>query len=384
MSILIDYIEGQAKKKKITPQEWVSSFGFVGKCKRITHRGKFTNPQSKLSLCVKTKGNDGKGYVTTENSNVDNDIVYSSSSYMRPAGLLLLKLEDGQDVLTHLNNHDDTVIRVLLGYGLTESLIYESLEQMNKNEEPDFTVTEGCLKQVFFPVGDTDHILTILPASGLFETISRKIREMNNDAYEAQKDEKSPRYGKDCKKMMGCVTIGIGGSNAQNISYLNGITSGKGYLLPSMPPSLSYSELRYPTRNFFSESIPHKWTEDCFDSLKTLMASDYMNVHVREGIKDDIKVLANISLNVAEKLRQNPGWATAEKYKSLSAAQKLWLDPEYIEVEKDWIPEIATDFAKWVRQELKYGNKDSKITVGDAEWNLFSKIMKDELKGVSW
>ena len=147
-------------------------------CTVCTHVGKFTHPDSRIFI------NDAgswtnNGFVVTSNVNCIKDIVCSSSAYMPVAKLIQPELEDGRMLLKHLLESDKEVLDDFGQFGIQENDIFKAIHSL-----PSITVkaTEKILKQVYFPVKEGSyHLLTVMPASSLMETlkvrIDQRIRE---------------------------------------------------------------------------------------------------------------------------------------------------------------------------------------------------------------
>lgn len=379
MSVLTEYICEQAEKKKKTPQEWLkATVGNFSKCTLATHVGKFTNPDSKVVMYDETETKQ-TGLVMTSSTNHKIDIIYSSAAFMAAAKLLLKPLEDGEPCLIHLLTGDAAVYVDIEGFGISADEVKNALESIHKANS---LFTDGNLRQVYFPIGgDAYHMLTVLPESSLLETMRDRIRAKNDRWYETSNPEKE-LYGQEAAHLTDLTMIGFGGTKPQNISTLNADAGGKAFLLPSLPPMLDHLTIHLPKRNFFMESVPYSSCKNQLQHLQELFKGDRNNLAIRRRIHLCLENIVDYCIEIAETIRLQPaGWSQDEKFTDLSQEQKIWLDNVYEEEwEKgEWIKEIGKQFGRWLAIRYNRVAGEGKVSLGNAELQMFSDVMEESL-----
>lgn len=352
--------------------------GFFQHCTVCTHVGKFTHPDSRIFI------NDAgswtnNGFVVTPNVNCIKDI-YSSSAYMPATKFLQLELEDGRMLLEHLLESDQEVLNNLGQFGIQEDDIFKAINSLAPNT---VKATEKILKQVYFPVKEgTYHLLTVMPASSIMETLKVRIDQRIQENRDSN-NKKSDQYGHSCSRIPNLAVIYFGGRHFQNISTLNNSNGGKAYLLEALPPEFSNQAVRLPKRNFFQETISFRSVEVLLNHLHNLFKIQWNNVHIRNGIKQTIDQIADECLFRSDQIREFPaGWSQEEKYRALPLAQKIWLDDFYTDKRKniDWIDAISEEFARWLNISYKRAARKESVRLEDAELKFFKYRMKSILE----
>lgn len=352
--------------------------GFFQYCTVCTHVGKFTHPNSRIII------NDAgpwtnNGFVVTPNVNCIKDI-YSSSKYMHATKFLQLELEDGRMLLEHLLESDQEVLNNLGQFGIQEDDILKAIHSLAPDTVKD---TEKILKQVYFPVKEgAYHLLTVMPASSLMETLKVRIDQRIRENW-ASYNKKSDRYGQPCSRIPNRAVIYFGGTKPQNISTLNNSNGGKAYLLEALPPEFSNQAVRLPKRNFFQETISFRSVEVMLNHLHKLFKIQWNNVHIRNGIKQTIDQIADECIFRSDQIREFPaGWSQEEKYRALPLGQKIWLDDFYTDKRKntDWIDAVSEEFARWLDISYKRAARKESVRLEDAELKFFKYRMKSILE----
>lgn len=389
MGILLEYLQQEAKGKPVEEYLLKTSQN-AKKCKWATHIGRFTHPASNVAV-NDTKSGNCNGYVS--NASVQSEIdIATSANYLATAKLLTKKMPDGRTVYRHIKEDADFLKRELGGLNV-------DCDEIRKNMlaiETDYTPqeTDDKLKQVYFPVQDDDyHLLTVLPPSCVMVELRRRLRQMEEQAWKARKNEIAAN---EYREIYDIAVTAIGGTKPQNISMLNNAIGGKLYLLPSFPPMLQSRDVREPREDFFGQSLSIKSFEWLFEKLHAAYAAKRNNRELRSRIRElEYQVMDTVMLNVFALRNLQPGWSNAEN-KKLPEAQRIWLDNEYAArrtQEADWQREIAEEFARWfiktyeltVREMNKKKSENGKakgeclvpVSLGDAEMTALEHGMLD-------
>lgn len=382
MGILIDYICAAAEdKKKDAVTYLLDTAKNAEKCVLATNIGKFTQPDVKVCAYVLPQADPVKGLIYTAAEKAVTDVYLSGGAACMPtAKLLLLKLEDGQNVYQHIKL-DSKLIRneleTLINEEPSADFNYDDIRELLLKAKigSDFKNSDQRLKQVYFPVDDDYHLLTVLPSSSLLYTLKTKINQLNDNRKQAR-DKKSPSYGKNYRELRDLTATKYGGTKPQNISLKNSDNGGNAYLIPAMPPLLKKREIRRPYDSFFKELSPYDF-KDNFIYLHRCYNITRNNMDIRQLVREAECIIIDKIMARVYALRQlEPNWSENTK---LSVAEHWWLDSYYFNLQEDtddYLEEIAQNFTRWFIASYKQINKNSHFTLGDAEFNqLHQEIM---------
>lgn len=256
-------------------------------------------------------------------------------------------------------------------------------------------------KQLYWLVGEepTDNseyqLLQPLFSSSLAHRVHNDIQdarfgEANKLARQAYRDKSG--YDGEYRDYRGLVVRKLGGTKPQNISQLNSERGGVNYLLASLPPHWNTSG-RIKVLNVGSVFHSFYFFDDVADLLKALSSLLLSDPDAVKATREQREALAQaLGQQLAlfgESIRfaQEPGWSQHPDCR-LPQCQRLWLDPERIELPPreehqaedeqfntayqwgDWPDEIAGYFANWLNAQL---HKAGLTTVGDAEYTYWAK-----------
>ena len=377
-----EYLVESAKKKNKTLQVWFDgTVQHISQCQMATHVGKFTNPDVRESILV-AYAPDATGYVYTQNTICRADILVPAQ-YMGSASLLLTEVNENQDIMEAVFENPVDIQEQLDQMSLPGKALCQAVLELRERSKQTPVKTDTRLKQVYFPINETDyHLLSVLPASSLMIELRKRIRcinEQKRDCY----DKNHPSYGRDCKEINRLTVIGFGGTKPQNISALNSRQGGKAYLLESMPPTLVKRDLVYPKKDYFREVVWYRRKAETFYALDHYLKLDRNNLEIRRKIADITEDLVDYVMEGVYALRSAPAhWSEEEKYAALNPTQRIWLDEGYREERKEteWASHIGAQFARWVIESYERLMKEEKITLGDAELQYFQNRMEQLLK----
>jgi CRISPR-associated protein Csy1 len=337
----------------------------------VSHPSKFSHPSAKTSSVIAKSSQADDGYLRSGNVDYELD-VFGNAAAMDVYKFLSLEMNDGKTVLTHLEE-DSTAIKSLFTLPTAN---YGSLKQglTSIKQLDDLSRTDHLVKQVYFPVGDTYHLLSLLTPSGLLTQVKTRIDNIRfsdetKQAKECRKKNEHHTTGYD--DIFDLTITAFGGTQPQNVSVLNSQNAGRAYLLASAPPSLKQRQIRLPTHNFFKNSLRAKSFKENFQPLDKLIRTGINNIHVREGIRNTLKFIVDQVLQRAFRIRAyEPGWSNTEHYQSLPLAQRIWLDDanlEQREGQDDWLEDVANDFARWILDTYEYLCKETYVKLSDHE-----------------
>lgn len=346
----------------------------------VSHPSKFSHPSAKTSSIIAKSYQVNDGYLRSGNVDYELD-VFGNAAAMDVYKFLSLTMDDGRTVLTHLEE-DSTAIKSLF---TLPTATYESLKHglTSIKQLDDSSKTDHLVKQVYFPVGDDYHLLSLLTPSGLLTKVKNRIdsirfSEETKQAKERRKKNEYHATGYD--DVFDLTITAFGGTQPQNVSVLNSQNDGRAYLLASIPPTLKQRQIRLPTHDFFRNSLRTKSFKDAFQMLDKLIQADVNNVHVREGIRNSLKHIIDQVLQRAFKVRASePGWSNAKHYQSLPLAQRIWLDDANLgqrESQINWLEDVVSDFSRWILNVYEYLFKDTYIKLSDYELREVRSIVQ--------
>jgi len=377
---LSEYIQEQAKKKNKTPEVWLEGvLANLSKCTLATHNGKFTNPDSTVMLYDTSKDESSRGLVMTSSA-VHKMDCYQGAQFIPSGRFLLTEMEDGRACLEHLQAGESDVYREIGKFGVNPEQVNEALGRIAKTE-PCKTSRE--LRQVYFPIGEGKyHLLTVMPASSLLETMKEIIDGMKNH-WSDTKDKKKDVYGEAADHLVDLTKIKFGGTKPQNISTLNANSKGVAFLLPSLPPIIMQDHVILPQQDFFRECVPYAAYSYIIRNLHKSFTIDKNNLRIRKSIHDYLENAADCCISAAAIVMLTPaGWSHDKRYRNLPLSQKIWLDVGYIDERKtdSWHKEIGQQFGRWlIRQYIRIEGK-KRVPLGDEEMQMFAEVMEDALR----
>lgn len=362
----------QEANEKFTLANWLPDAAKrAAQLTMASHPSKFSHPSAKTSPIIANNRQANDGYLRSGNVDYELD-VFGNAAAMDVYKFLALVMDDGKTVLDHLEE-DSAVIKGLFSLPTAS---YENLKQglISIKQLDDSNKTDHLVKQVYFPVDGSYHLLSLLTPSGLLTQVKSRIdsirfSEETKQAKEYRKKNEHHVTGYD--DLFDLTITAYGGTQPQNVSVLNSKNAGRAYLLASTPPKLKQRQIRLPSQNFFRNSLQTRRFKDAFEPLDKLIRTDVNNVHIRDGIKNSLKYLIDQVLQRAFVVRAyGEGWSDGDYYQSLPLSQRIWLDDANLaqrESQDDWLQEIVDGFANWILDSYEYLFKDSYVKLSDHE-----------------
>lgn len=357
-----------------------------------SHIAKFSNPSVKLNGFIAKPNGSNDGLLRTGNVNQMGLDIYSNSGAIDHTKELIYVYEflttymsDGEMIIEHLQKNDKTKVKELFStLDIKEDEFSEICNQLllmvNKNQP---TKTSEAIKQVYFPVEDDYHLLSVLYPSPVMSELRLRIQEMkfNENIKQAKEDKKNNKYNnQEISDIYNLTKIGFGGANKQNVSVLNNKNGGDFYLLPSVPPSLKKRNIQPPKTNFFTNCLYAKNFDKDFKKLHKLF-SDADTMHIKNQRRYWVK---HIIYQVVEKVWQvryiDAGWSNSDTYNSLKPYQSLWLDTAQKqrrnEVDFDL---IKKDLSNWIVKTYNKNIDKNTTKLGD-DHKPYIKTIIDEMQ----
>lgn len=364
----------------------------AGQISISTHPCTFSHPSARknkngyVSSIIATAERDNDGLLRAGNVEVDTDALGNAAA-LDVYKFLTLIMKDGKTLLNHIQ--EETALAKSLLDIQTEN--YDELRagflQMIAGDSE--IVTSSKIKQVYFPVEDDYHLLSLLTHSGhLFELRKRidNIRFSEEVKQARELKRKGEFSDKGFKEIYGITTIGFGGTKPQNISVLNNQNAGKAHLLLSLPPQLEKRNIRLPRKNFFFDTLNSWELKDLFNKLSSFFNIEKKNQKLREEFEWIVQQYIDHIILMMWQVRAEFVKNNELRPQELLPYQKIWLFPENEKTrneESEWILKLVNDIAqKFIYDYQKIVNKEA-IKLGDAELERIIDIIgknKDELK----
>lgn len=332
-----------------SPENWLPvASKRAGQLSIVSHPGKFSHPSAKISPIIAEAKRSEDGFLRSGNANAQLDVLGNAAA-LDVFKFLSLVLDDGETILTHLELGTVVIKNEMKISTMTFDELREGVLSIKKNTST--MSTSECVKQVYFPVADGYHLLSILTPSGLVYELRNRIQGIRfsdeiKDARERKRKNLYDENGFD--ELYDLSMIGYGGTKPQNISVLNSTYGGKSYLLSSAPPNLSRHHIRLPKNNFFEDTLFKKNLKHYFVKIHYLYLAEENNKKIREGIERKVQEIIDHIIERMWGLRLvEPGWSEGT---NLPAHQKIWLDEARNEeryLDERWLDSVGEDFARW-------------------------------------
>lgn len=296
---------------------------------------------------------------------------------------------DGKKLIHHLRDGtqsaDDFIAYAKLD---GEWLKGQLLAGLNKTSE-EFLHTNSRIKQIYFPMHDSYHLLSILTNSGIVFRLKNKLDKMRfsdevKSLREAKKNEQFSEHN--YSEIYDITTIGYGGTKPQNISVMNNQNGGKALLLSSVPPHLSDIKARFPKSNFFLECLDYRQFKDYFSRLHKVMKTELGGVISRQNLltaRDKcIKELTLRIMDAVYVVREISGEQYSEA-SSLPKSQAIWLCANKASEREDsdaWLEEIIHQCTRWLNNAYGKSLGDNKMMLGNEEFSEIYQLIEQWTK----
>ena len=378
-------IFAQEAEEKYALESWLIDASSRAKQLSLTsHPAKFVHPNAKVSsIMVDVKGaNDG--LLRSGNVEVELD-VFGNAAALDVEKFLRVELQDNKTVLQHLDAETDTIKDQFKTRNTNFDEVRDGFMQIKKS---DLEQSSEKLKQIYFPVDNDYHLLSILNASGIIYKLKERINalrfsEENKILREELKKAKPKEGSGKLTEIYNLTSVGYGGTKPQNISTLNNQNGGISFLLSSMPPILKKRKTQPPKQDFFESCLWLELFKRDFEQFHKVLSWRKNNKNVRD-MRDDIVLNSITKLKrLIESIREiGSGWSDSETYDDLSHWQKIWLDDKYCDLRTDkkhnddYLSKAQSHFANWFIYNYKQ-TKNSKL-LGDDDVEQIKKILLEE------
>lgn len=348
----------------------------------VSHPEKFSHPKAKTTHLIADRQRKADGFLRSGNVNAELDVLGNAAA-LDVQKFLALTLQDGKTLLQHLEQNTEYIHQQFSIPTASYDKLADDLLAIKKKGSDQ--KTHGGVKQVYFPVDEDYHLLSILMPSGILFELKKRINDMRfSDAAKASRDaRKNNKAADDYAEIYDLTSIGFGGTKPQNISVLNNQNGGVAYLLPASPPVLSGRRLNPPRSSFFDLKYtrPEMYQELFTEFHKTLSIA-INNKGIRNKIRGLVKAIFFELIDRSWQLRYlESGWSDSDRYKKLSKREKLWLDQQYRnsdEKGKDWLETLEDSFVRWfINAYKKVIGEQQVYSLADYEFITLQKWLQE-------
>lgn len=376
------------------PTNWIPDAAHrVGQIQQVTHALKFTHPDARgSSLSVAGNPAAGEGMLGTHTvaDGMSPDVVGNAAA-LDVYKFLRLSV-DGKTILDlAVADHPALALALSDDPDLAQTWM-SAFATLSQAKGPP--ASNKLAKQIYWPVGDSYHLLAPLFPTSLVHGLWKQIREdrFSDEAKAAREAKRNGLAHPHGYREYPNVTIQkFGGTKPQNISQLNSERYGENYLLPSLPPNWKSADVRPPLavnsvfdRIFGGRPRVRELVRILRDFLVSVEHDD-SNERIRNKRAELAVLIRDEAFQYAAELQQlEPGW-TLQSECQLNTAEQCWLDPNRAEQDADfaslrrrgdWQDEICRRFGNWLNARLTTANTPMDAITA-AHWK---DVMENEMR----
>ena len=339
----------------------------------FSHPSARKNKNGSASAVIANNQQRNDGLLRSGNVMVEDDALGNAAA-LDVYKFLMLKMEDEQTLLAHLEKDSDLTKEILS----IRTTSYEELKHgfLTMTQASTKSITSSKIKQVYFPVDNDYHLLSVLTPSGIMFNLRKRLDSVRfgEETKQGREKYRKKEYHKPgFQEIYNLTTLGYGGTKPQNISVLNNQNGGKVHLLYSAPPELQTREIHFPKQDFFAQSIRYCDSRQAFQKLHALYQKDDNNKDIRT-LRDEYYL--SVLDNIVKRMWQVRAVAEEQyrpEYHHIVKAQKTWLLDEYQETRSttnDWLDSIVTQISQYLFHgyEKTLGKKALKLSDGEHDY----------------
>lgn len=376
----------QVCEQQFSLNEWLPNAAKrAGQISMSTHPCTFSHPSARknkngyVSSVLAEIDRVEDGYLKTGNVSVAADALGNAAA-LDVYKFLTLTMEDGEHLLSHIQQETDLAKALLT----IKAADYQDLRSgfLAMVEGATESITSSKIKQVYFPVDDDYHQLSLLTNSGMVYQLRSRLDKLRfSDEVKERRDKKRKNEfsEQDFSEIYGLTTIGYGGTKPQNISVLNNQNGGKAHLLSSLPPSIEKRSIHFPRSDFFTESFKKYEYADNFKALHKLFQTDYNNIKLRDARDRNLQQIINLLIEKMWAVRAVSQAQYHAETSSLSSVQMTWLHSDFAderEKSEQWLNLLITEISTWLTRSYEKVLDKKAIKLGDAERLHFAEVIE--------
>ncbi len=376
----------QTCEQQFSLNEWLPNAARrAGQISMSTHPCTFSHPSARKnkngyvsSVLVEIDQVDD-GFLKTGNVSVATDALGNAAA-LDVYKFLTLTMQDGENLLSHIQQ-DSELAKALL---TIKSESYQNLRTgfLAMVESSAENITSSKIKQVYFPVDDDYHQMSLLTNSGMVYQLRSRLDKLRfSDEVKALRDKKRKNEfsNQGYSEVYGLTTIGYGGTKPQNISVLNNQNGGKAHLLSSLPPSIEKRNIHFPKSDFFVESFQKYEYADIFKMLHKLFLLDQNNINIRDARDRYLQDIMDLLIDKMWSVRAVSQVQYHQESSLISSHQLTWLHNDYAESRENseqWLDKLVHEISRWISRSYEKTLAKQAIKLGEYERLLFANIVE--------
>lgn len=375
----------QQANDKFHLKSWlIDASNRAGQLSITTHPAKFVHPNAKTTSIIANCKHKNDGLLRSGNVEVDLDI-FGNAAALDVEKFLRIKVSDNKTILQHLESNTDYI---QTQFDVKDVNFDEIRNNFLKIKTSDLDQTSDKLKQVYFPIEDDYHLLSILIPSGIVYKLKQRINalrfsEENKKVREAL-GRLTPINSK-IEDIKNLTALGYGGTKPQNISTLNNQNGGVSLLLSSMPPQLQKRKTQPPKTDFFGDCLWDNLFKDDFKNFHQVLVWRKNNKPIRDK-RDDIVLnsIAKVQRLINNIRNAGISWSESDIYTELDDWQKIWLDDQYQDIREDekqnknYLQHAQSGFSNWFIGHYKKSVTDNKVLGVDDINHIKDKLNEEK------
>jgi CRISPR-associated protein Csy1 len=376
----------QTCEQQFSLNEWLPNAARrAGQISMSTHPCTFSHPSARknkngyVSSVLVNIDHINDGFLKTGNVTVATDALGNAAA-LDVYKFLTLMMEDGKSLLTHIQQ-DSALATSLLSI---KSASYQNLKDgfLAMVESSNKNITSSKIKQVYFPVENDYHQLSLLTNSGMVYQLRARLDKLRfSDDVKILRDKrrKNEFSEQGYSEIYGLTTIGYGGTKPQNISVLNNQNGGKAHLLSSVPPSIEKRNIHFPKSDFFIESFKKYDYADTFKALHKLFQADYNNVNIRNARDNYLQEIMDLLIEKMWAVRAVSPTQYHQESSFLVSHQRTWLcsdDTQNREESEQWLDTLVDEISRWISRSYEKVVGKTAVKLGEEERLLFVNIVE--------
>lgn len=376
----------QVCEQQFSLNEWLPNAAKrAGQISMSTHPCTFSHPSARknkngyVSSVLAEIDRVEDGYLKTGNVSVATDALGNAAA-LDVYKFLTLTMEDGEHLLNHIQQETDLAKALLT----IKAADYQDLRSgfLAMIEGATESITSSKIKQVYFPVDDGYHQLSLLSNSGMIYQLRARLDKLRfSDEVKELRDKKRKNEFSEqgFSEIYGLTTIGYGGTKPQNISVLNNQNGGKAHLLSSLPPSIEKRDVHFPKTDFFTESFKKYEYANNFKALHKLFQTDYNNIKLRDAIDRNLQQIIDLIIEKMWSIRAISQQQFHADTPSLSSVQLTWLHDDFAderEKSEQWLNLLITEISAWLTRSYEKVLDKKAIKLGEAEHLHFAEVIE--------
>jgi CRISPR-associated protein Csy1 len=352
-----------------------------------THPCTFSHPSARknkngyVSSVIANVQRTEDGFLKTGNVVVDMDALGNAAA-LDVYKFLTLIMQDDRSLLTHIQQ-DSALAENLLSI---KSQSYEDLKTgfLAMVESSVENITSSKIKQVYFPVDNNYHQLSLLTNSGMLYQLRKRIDTLRfSDQVKELRDKKRKNEFSEqgyCE-IYGLTTIGYGGTKPQNISVLNNQNGGKAHLLSSLPPTIEKRSTHFPKTDFFIESFQKLEVASLFHILQKIIKDQRNNINIRDARDYCIQEIIDKIIDKMWAVRAISADQYHQDSSKLKDHQLTWLHQDFVqqrETSDAWLDQLTTEIARWISRAYENVLGKQSIKLGDQELAHIEQLVEQK------